>query len=71
MKKTNFYIFLVAIFFTSCSENSFFPSSNNADSSAGSSKGGSTAKFAIKENILYIVEKENLSVFDISNLKNS
>lgn len=71
MKRLKYYFLFVIIILNSCSEDSFFLSSGRSDSSSGispgTSLGGSTAKFAIKENILYIVDSENLSTFDISN----
>ena len=66
MKRHNYCIFLVIILSFSCSGDSIFPTSNSADNRSASSKGGSSAKFAIKENILYVVESEYLNVFDIS-----
>lgn len=67
MKKIKYYILFVTIILSSCSADSFLPSSSNSDNSGGTSQGGSTAKFAIKENFLYIVDSERLSTFDISN----
>lgn len=62
--KNSFYFYILAfVLACSCSENLFTPS---ADNSSGISKGGSTARFAIKDNTLYVVENENLDVFDIS-----
>lgn len=53
--------------FVSCSEQSnISPASNDGSFSGGVSKGGSSAKFAIKGDFLYIVEDEHLSTFDIS-----
>ena len=66
MKRHNYCIFLVIILSFSCSGDSIFPTSNSADRGSAASRGGSSAKFAIKENILYIVESEYLNVFDIS-----
>lgn len=67
MKKVNYYILVVIILLSSCSGDSFLPSSSSSEISGGSSQGGSTAKFAIKENFLYVVDSEHLSTFDISN----
>ncbi len=64
MKSFNYIFILIFSLFLSCSETPF---SQSADSSGGVSKGGSTARFAIKENILYVVEDEHLNIFDISN----
>ncbi len=67
MKNINYYILVVIILLSSCSADSFLPSSSSSEISGGSSQGGSTAKFAIKENFLYVVDAEHLSTFDISN----
>jgi hypothetical protein len=50
-----------------CEGDSFFSSSESSSNSSGTSKGGSTAKFAIKGNTLYIVDSDHLIVFDITN----
>lgn len=63
--KNIYYTFIVAfVLLFSCSESPFSVSPDNASSI---SKGGSTAKFAIKGDFLYTVENESLRVFDISN----
>lgn len=69
MKRINIILILVVSLLSSCSDSSFSPlsSSSNTDSSFGISRGGSTARFAIKGNYLYIVDNDNLHVFDVSN----
>jgi len=58
---------IISLFlFLSC-DDSLFNSGESTDLSGGTSKGGSTAKFAIKGDILYVVDNEHLNVFDISN----
>jgi len=64
MKNFNYTFIISIVLFFSCSESPFSVSPDNA---SGVSKGGSTAKFAIKGDFLYTVEDESLSVFDISN----
>ncbi|MGV7225168.1 MAG: LVIVD repeat-containing protein [Nitrospinales bacterium] len=65
MKNLIYPIFILCLFLSSCSEDSFFSFSGN-DSAPAVSKGGSTARFAIKDNHLYSVDNEHLSTFDIS-----
>ncbi len=59
-------ILTLVITLLSCDDSSFIGSDSSFESSS-TSKGGSTARFAIKENTLYIVDDNNLNVFDISN----
>jgi len=66
MKKI--YLFLLIIScanFTSCYDQGYYPSST--DISSGVSQGGSTAKFAVSGNNLYVIDQFNLSTFDVSN----
>lgn len=67
MKKINYHILFILVILSSCSSDSFLPSSASSDMSSGISQGGSTAKFAINKNFLYVVDSERLSTFDISN----
>ncbi len=63
MKKNLIYL-LILVFGFACDDASF-----NAITDQGNfetSKGGSTARFAIKESILYVVDDQRLKVFDIS-----
>ncbi len=70
MKKLSIYL-LLFFFIFSCDENQIIPTSESNLDSGGTSKGGSTAKFAIRDNILYVVDDESLNVFDISNVNES
>jgi hypothetical protein len=63
MKKSILY-FLLGIILVACEDSQFSPSNDFV--SGGTSKGGSTARFAIKGNILYAVDDQRLNVFDIS-----
>ena len=65
MKKIALYLtlFLVSM---ACSDNDIFTASNNLASPDSQSKGGSTARFAIKNDILFVVDDSRLNVFDIS-----
>lgn len=63
MKKSGIY-FLLALLVFACDDSQF--SSINDSINGSTSKGGSTAKFAIKGNILYVVDDQRLNVFDIS-----
>jgi len=69
MKSINIILILAVSLLFSCDDSSFTPlsSSSNTDGSSGISRGGSTARFAIKDNYLYIVDNDNLRVFDVSN----
>lgn len=60
MKKNLFIIFVVALFINSCSKES-------ASGAPASGAGGSTARFTIAGNYLYVVDNTNLKAFDISN----
>lgn len=55
---------LPVIFLVACEGLQLSPS--NDSFSGGTSKGGSTARFAIKGNILYAVDDQRLNVFNIS-----
>jgi hypothetical protein len=66
MKKLSLYL-LLSILVLACDENQIIPTSESNLDSQGTSRGGSTAKFAIKGNILYVVDDQRLNVFDISN----
>jgi hypothetical protein len=66
MKIFNNYYLVVILLLSSCYGDSFSPSSSSSDGNFGFSQGGSTAKFAVKENILYVVDSEELSTYDIS-----
>lgn len=61
MKKNIFIYFSVALLFYSCEKDSL----SGAASSSGA--GGSTARFTISGNFLYVVDNTNLKTFDISN----
>ncbi len=65
MKRTILFIFILAVTFA-CEDGSIFSSSESSDNSSGISKGGSTATFAIKGDVLYVVDSEHLNIFDIS-----
>jgi len=66
MKKSTIYLVILGICF-SCSEDNIFPGANSDMAAPGSeSKGGSSARFAVKEGILYVVDDTRLNVFDIS-----
>ncbi len=63
MKMLIMYL-LPVIFLVACEGLDLSPS--NDFSSGGTSKGGSTARFAIKGDILYVVDDQRLNVFNIS-----
>ncbi len=60
------YVVLIASSFLYCSKDS----SGNFAGGAPSGQGGSLARFAIVNNYMYAVDKENLGVFSISNPAN-
>lgn len=67
MKKATLHLIVLLTCF-SCSENELFTgSSSDMAGPASQSRGGSTARFAVKEDILYVVDDFRLNVFDISN----
>ncbi|HEX6428468.1 MAG TPA: hypothetical protein VF008_12310 [Niastella sp.] len=61
MKKLLFYMLLSGALITTLQCNKQTTASSNTGS------GGSTARFAISGNYLYIVDKENLKVFNVTN----
>jgi hypothetical protein len=66
MKKTIIQLIALMVCF-SCSESNVSPGAGSDTTASDSqSKGGSTARFAVKEGILYVVDEARLSVFDIS-----
>ncbi len=62
-------IITLAIFLTSCGSTGS-NSSAVTDSSSGTGKGGSMARFAISGDYLYTLNKRNLTVFDITHPNN-
>ena len=68
MKKSYLYLVLALLVFA-CEDSQFSPVNDSFGGS--SSKGGSTARFAIKGNILFVVDDQRLNVFDISNKNNA
>jgi hypothetical protein len=61
MKKAFFFLSIISsVLFYSCSKDA------NSVSDSGTGKGGSLARFTISGNFLYVVDNENLTVFDIS-----
>lgn len=68
MKQTNYILIMLYLLLISCDSSSILPgAASSPDSFFGVSQGGSTAKFAIKDHFLYIVDSETLSIFDVSN----
>ena len=51
-------------------EGFFSEGSSNSDAGGRTGTGGSMARFSIKDNFLYVADRSNLSVFDISNPDN-
>ena len=66
MRQIQYLHIFLFLALASCNDSSIFPASNSADSGS-TSRGGSTAKFAIKDAYLYIVDDQHLSVFNIEN----
>lgn len=61
MKTTLFFICFIVLLFTNCNKESA------AGAATGTGAGGSTARFTISGNYLYVVDNTSLKTFDISN----
>jgi hypothetical protein len=59
--KNALYIFITFALFTACAQ------SDGGGSDSGSGQGGSMARFAVKDNILYVVDNSTLKLFDVEN----